>query len=138
MAEYIDRDAAIRAVRHAWAKGLEPTQYIEEIPAANVVPTPRWINVAQKRPELPALVYLSNGEIRSERNSVFLVHFFTGETFYFDAQNYKVSEERWYLNTRASDATRNLAFTRKLPHITHWMPLDCLPDPSYYKSTKAE
>ena len=35
--EYIERDAAVSAVRHAWAKGLEPTQYIEEIPAADVV-----------------------------------------------------------------------------------------------------
>lgn len=31
--EYIPREAAILAVRHAWAKGLEPTQYIEQIPA---------------------------------------------------------------------------------------------------------
>ena len=37
MAEYIEREVAISAVRHAYAKGLEPTQYIEEIPAADVV-----------------------------------------------------------------------------------------------------
>ena len=35
--EYIGREEAILAVRHAWAKGLEPTQYIEQIPAADVV-----------------------------------------------------------------------------------------------------
>ena len=35
--EYIGREEAILAVRHAWAKGLEPTQYIEQIPAANVI-----------------------------------------------------------------------------------------------------
>lgn len=35
--EYIGREAAILAVRHAWAKGLEPTQYIEQIPAAEVI-----------------------------------------------------------------------------------------------------
>ena len=34
--EYIGREEAILAVRHAWAKGLEPTQYIEQIPAADV------------------------------------------------------------------------------------------------------
>lgn len=34
--EYIDREKVISAVRHAWAKGLEPTQYIEQIPAADV------------------------------------------------------------------------------------------------------
>ena len=38
MAEYIEREAAIEAAKHAWAKGLEPSQYIEAIPAANVAP----------------------------------------------------------------------------------------------------
>ena len=38
MAEYIGRDAAIEAVKHAWAKGLEPSQYIEALPAADVAP----------------------------------------------------------------------------------------------------
>lgn len=36
MAEYIEREAAIEAVKHAFAKGLEPSQYIEIIPAADV------------------------------------------------------------------------------------------------------
>lgn len=38
MPEYIEREAAIEAVRHAWAKGLEPSQYIEVIQAADVAP----------------------------------------------------------------------------------------------------
>lgn len=37
MAEYIEREAAINAVRHAWTKDLEPTQFIDDIPAADVV-----------------------------------------------------------------------------------------------------
>lgn len=37
MAEYIERSAAIKAAKHAWAKGLEPSQYIEALPAADVV-----------------------------------------------------------------------------------------------------
>lgn len=43
--EYIGREEAILAVRHSWAKGLEPTQYIEQIPAADVAPVVhgRWI-----------------------------------------------------------------------------------------------
>lgn len=43
--EYIDREKVILAVRHAWAKGLEPMQYIEQIPAADVTPVRRgrWI-----------------------------------------------------------------------------------------------
>ena len=50
--EYISREAAIGAVKHAWAKGLEPSQYIEILPAADVAPVvhekwlldrwPRW------------------------------------------------------------------------------------------------
>lgn len=35
---YIDREEVILTVKHAWAKGLEPTQYIEQIPAADVAP----------------------------------------------------------------------------------------------------
>lgn len=36
MAEYVGRDVAIKAAKHAWAKGLEPSQYIEVLPAADV------------------------------------------------------------------------------------------------------
>lgn len=45
MAEYIEREAAVKAAKHAWGKGLEPTQYIEIIPAADVVPVVhgKWI-----------------------------------------------------------------------------------------------
>lgn len=47
MAEYIEREAAIQAAKHAWAKGLEPTQYVEIIPAADVaeVRHGRWDEV---------------------------------------------------------------------------------------------
>lgn len=38
MAEFIERSAAIEAAKHAWAKGLEPSQYIEALPAADVAP----------------------------------------------------------------------------------------------------
>lgn len=37
MDEYIERSAAIEAAKHAWAKGLEPSQYIEALPAADKV-----------------------------------------------------------------------------------------------------
>lgn len=44
MAEYIEREAAIKAAKHAWAKGLEPSQYIEALPVADVAPVVpgRW------------------------------------------------------------------------------------------------
>ena len=38
MTEYIEREAAIEAAKHAWAKGIEPSQYMEIIPAADVEP----------------------------------------------------------------------------------------------------
>lgn len=45
MAEYIERSAAIETAKHAWAKGLEPSQYIEALPAADVAPVVhgRWV-----------------------------------------------------------------------------------------------
>lgn len=36
--DLISREAAIDAVKHAWAKGLEPSQYIEIIPTVPAVP----------------------------------------------------------------------------------------------------
>ena len=46
MAEYIKLSAAIEAAKHAWAKGLEPSQYIEALPAADVAPVVhgRWVD----------------------------------------------------------------------------------------------
>ena len=46
MAEYIERSAAIEAAKHAWAKGLEPSQYIEVLPTADVAPVVhgRWVH----------------------------------------------------------------------------------------------
>ena len=45
MAEYIERQKAIGAAKHAWAKGLEPSQYLEIIPAEYVAPVRhgRWL-----------------------------------------------------------------------------------------------
>ena len=45
MAEYIERETAIEYAKHAWAKGLDPSQYLETIPAADVAPVRhgRWI-----------------------------------------------------------------------------------------------
>lgn len=36
--DLISRADAIQAVRHAWAKGLEPSQYIEIVPAVDAEP----------------------------------------------------------------------------------------------------
>lgn len=41
MDDLISRADAIQAVRHAWAKGLEPSQYIEIVPAMDAVPVVR-------------------------------------------------------------------------------------------------
>ena len=49
MDEYIKRANAIEVVRHAWAKGLEPAQYLEIIPPADVAPVRhgRWERTAE-------------------------------------------------------------------------------------------
>ncbi len=41
MAEYIEREAAMRAEKRAWSKGLEPSQYIEISPDDDVAP---WVH----------------------------------------------------------------------------------------------
>ena len=56
MAEYIEREAAIEAVKHAWAKGLEPSQYIEIISAADVATVQEWISVDDRLPEVGGYV----------------------------------------------------------------------------------
>lgn len=38
MDDLISRQDAMDAVKHAWAKGLEPTQYIEDLPSAQPEP----------------------------------------------------------------------------------------------------
>ena len=49
MAEYIERRTAIEAAKHAWAKGREPSQYIETLPAADVAPVVRCRDCANFR-----------------------------------------------------------------------------------------
>lgn len=46
MDEYIERETVYQVVKHAWAKGLEPTQYIDIIPSADVAPVVhgKWIS----------------------------------------------------------------------------------------------
>ena len=39
--EYIRKQDAVEAAKHAWAKGLEPSQYIESLEPADVVPVVR-------------------------------------------------------------------------------------------------
>ena len=42
--KYIRREDAVDAVKHAWAKGIEPSQYIESLEPADVAPVvhARW------------------------------------------------------------------------------------------------
>lgn len=49
MSEYIERKTAMLVARHAWGKGLEPSQYIEIIPAADVAPVVRCKDCAYTR-----------------------------------------------------------------------------------------
>lgn len=51
MSDYINREDAISAVKHAWAKGLEPSQYIKIIPATDVTPVKhgKWIQLSEPK-----------------------------------------------------------------------------------------
>ena len=53
MDEYIKRANAIEAVRHAWAKGLEPVQYLEIIPPADVAPVRHGQWIYDKKAQRP-------------------------------------------------------------------------------------
>lgn len=51
--DLISRKAAISAAKHAWAKGLEPSQYIEIIPTVPAVPLDKlceWLEVHARTP----------------------------------------------------------------------------------------
>ena len=53
--DMISRQAAIDAVKHAWAKGLEPTQFIEDLPSAQPEPLKITIDHAPTPDELERL-----------------------------------------------------------------------------------
>lgn len=74
MSEYIERKTAMLAARHAWSKGLEPSQFIDIIPAADVasVVHGRWIDpplcgrgacACSECKEKSVIFVFSNGEI---------------------------------------------------------------------------
>lgn len=69
MAEYIERETVNEVVKHAWAKGLEPTQYIDIIPAADVAPVVhgRWIDAYPDIEPNPMFMYGICSECRFEQ-----------------------------------------------------------------------
>ena len=46
--DLISRERAIDAAKHAWAKGLEPSQYIEIIPTVPAVPLDKLCEMLDK------------------------------------------------------------------------------------------
>ena len=74
MAEYIERSAAIKAAKHAWAKDLEPSQYIEALPAADVAPVIRatWVFTTDFGPsELYHCSRCGREEVRFGKSSIY-------------------------------------------------------------------
>jgi hypothetical protein len=57
----IEKQAAIDAAKHAWAKGLEPSQYIEIIPPAQ--PEPHWIPCTERMPHNTGDFYLCTAKL---------------------------------------------------------------------------
>ena len=98
----IEKQAAIDAAKHAWAKGLEPSQYIEIIPPAQ--PEPHWIPVSERMPEehewigtkkfgttMSDEVYVTFENSKGERFTKHL-HFHNGELSRYD----KTHMDAWF------------------------------------------
>ena len=98
----IEKQAAIDAAKHAWAKGLEPSQYIEIIPPAQ--PEQIWILCDEKMPEehewigtkkfgttISDEVYVTFENSKGERFTKHL-HFHNGELSRYD----KTHMDAWY------------------------------------------
>lgn len=49
--EYISRQEVMEAVKHAWGKGLDPTQYIRLIPAAKMRKEIKGVPILGYRPQ---------------------------------------------------------------------------------------
>lgn len=72
MADYISREAAIEAVKHAWAKGLEPSQYIEILPAADVAPVVRGKPITKIREVTITEYHEARGVFASDGSNVYI------------------------------------------------------------------
>ena len=72
MADYISREAAIEAVKHAWAKGLEPSQYIEILPAADVAPVVRGKPITKIREVTITEYHEARGIFASDGSNVYI------------------------------------------------------------------
>ena len=67
MGDYIRREDAVDAVKHAWAKGIEPSQYIESLEPADVAPVRhgKWTH----KPDVYGVVYCSECNYELHANS---------------------------------------------------------------------
>ena len=65
--DYIRREDAVDAVKHAWTKGIEPSQYIESLEPADVVPVRhgKWTH----KPDVYGVVYCSKCNYELHANS---------------------------------------------------------------------
>ena len=124
MDEYIKREEAIEVVKHAWAKGLEPSQYIEIIPAADVAPVQEWISVDDRLPEPEQDVILCTREIETygkhhEKKKIYR-NIFMG---YFDGDEWLTS----YCYGCEYIFRMNEKYPNETIEVTHWMPMPELP-----------
>ena len=69
--EYISREAAIEAVKHAWAKGLEPSQYIEILPAADVAEVVHGTPVTEVRTRTIVGYHEEIGVLAGDRSTLY-------------------------------------------------------------------
>ena len=118
MDEYIKREAAIEAVKHAWAKGLEPSQYIEIISAADVATVQERISVEDRLPEPEQDVILCTREIETygkhhEKKKIYR-NIYMG---YFDGDEWLTS----YCHGCEYIFRMNEKYPNETIEVTHWM-----------------
>lgn len=82
MSDLIYKQEAIEACKHAWAKGLEPSQYIEILPPAQ--PEQRWIPCGERLPEDGKWCLFTDGVNMSV------------ERYKADAMDHFFPEGRWF------------------------------------------
>lgn len=123
MAEYIEREAALRTahIMRPEDKCLETE--LMKIPAADVAPE-GWISVKDKLPE-------------PEQDVLVIAHGWSGRLLYIGSYQRMKAETSWLtgVTSKASDwSLWGWSYLRE-PEVTHWMPL---PEPPKDTETEAK
>ena len=111
MAEYIEREAALRVAHIMRPEDKRLKAEMANIPAADVAPE-GWISVKDKLPE-------------PEQDVLVIAHGWSGRLLYIGSYQRMEAETSWLtgVTSKASDwSLWGWSYLRE-PEVTHWMPL---------------